>query len=1153
MFRTACYSLIFVLILGAGLPLHPQDARGTILGRVTDQSGALLPNVEIRVAGDATGAVVTARSNESGNYTVPFLIPGPYTLTAEAAGFKKFQRGGIELRVSDALEINIQMTVGDVSESIEVSASAQVLDTASVALGQVIDSRRTEELPLQAGNAFELALLAPGTTNDSNLRIRKAAFAQAPSQFSTDGNTSYSNEFTIDGVPNSAPATNMPQVAFNPPQSSVAEFRVQTVTYDASLGHTPGSVVNVSTASGANRLRGEAHHWFQNAALDAPDLFQNRSGQKKPVYQDNRYGVSFGGPVYLPKLYGGRNRTFFFYTWEENLWGTPSNFIGTVPDNNLRAGDFSGLLTLGASYQIYDPATAQPAVGGRVTRQPFPDNRIPANRIDAVARNMMQYWPQPNVPGTRDGRSNYSTPQKATQSYDVHLARIDHNFSQNHRVYVRMNGDWWHNDRANRYNNISTAIVNERTSKGLAFDDVLVLGPASVLNIRYGVVHRQFSEYRGSRGIDLRKLGFSDALVSRLDSNNVTFPQVTFSAYTGFGNMNQGDGKDASMVHSLTANLTTLRGNHNLRYGGETRVYREFNTDLSQDVAPVLNFTAQYTRGPADNATDPAIGGDLAAFLLGIPGGNIRRTASYAEQNTFFALYVHDDWKVARNLTVNVGLRWEMESPLTERYDRSVKSFDFDVTSPIEAQARANYARNPIAELPIERFRTRGGMTFAGGVNGRGLWRGEKNNFMPRVAFAWQPGARTVVRSGYGLFFETIGANRSAVNQAGYTRSTPIQASLDNGLSFVATTANPFPSGILEPVGAAGGLATNLGQAAGGFPAKRLQPYAQRWSLGIQHEVTSGLLVEATYVGNRGTRLDISRGLNAVPAQYLSTSPERDQPAINFLTANFANPFFGVVPVATANIQRQALLRPYPHFNGVSMDEPTGYSWYHSMQTRVERRFSRGFTAGISYTFSKLMEATEFLNATDAMPYETISSGDHPHRLALSGIWELPFGKGRKFAAGGPGWADHVIGGWQLNLVAARQAGAPLEWGNVIFRGNIQDIALPKGGRSVDRWFNTDAGFERNSQRQLANNIRTFPLRFAGIRGDGQARWDLSALKNFRLREPVTLQFRAECFNAWNHPNLNNPNLAPANSAFGTINGQSPTPRQFQLALKLKF
>ena len=597
MSRIAYCSLIIVLILATGLPVYPQDARGTILGRVTDQSGALLPNVEIRVAGDATGAVATARSNESGNYTVPFLIPGPYTLTAEAAGFKKFQRGGIEVRVSDALEINIQMTVGDVSESIEVSAAAPVLDTASVSLGQVIDSRRTEELPLQAGNAFELALLAPGTMNDSNLRIRKAAFAQAPSQFSTDGNASYSNEFTIDGVPNMAPATNVPQVAFNPPQSSVAEFRVQTVSYDASLGHTPGSVVNVSTTSGTNRLRGEAHHWFQNAALDAPDLFQNRSGQKKPVYQDNRYGLSLGGPVYLPKLYNGRNRTFFFYTWEENLWGTPSNFIGTVPDNNLRAGDFSGLLALGGSYQLYDPATGQTAAGGRVTRQPFPGNRIPANRIDAVARNIMQFWPQPNVPGTRDGRSNYSAPQKATQNYDVHLARIDHNFSQNHRVFVRMNGDWWYNDRANRYSNISTAIVNERTSKGLAFDDVLVLGPASVLNIRYGVVHRQFSEYRGSRGIDLRKLGFSDALVSRLDPENVVFPQVTFAAYTGFGNMNQGDGKDASMVHSLTGNLTTLRGNHSLRYGAEMRVYREFNTDLSQDVAPVLNFTCPIYAG----------------------------------------------------------------------------------------------------------------------------------------------------------------------------------------------------------------------------------------------------------------------------------------------------------------------------------------------------------------------------------------------------------------------------------------------------------------------------------------------------------------------------------------------------------------------------
>ncbi|MBI3470819.1 MAG: hypothetical protein HY013_05635, partial [Candidatus Solibacter usitatus] len=317
----------------------------------------------------------------------------------------------------------------------------------------------------------------------------------------------------------------------------------------------------------------------------------------------------------------------------------------------------------------------------------------------------------------------------------------------------------------------------------------------------------------------------------------------------------------------------------------------------------------------------------------------------------------------------------------------------------------------------------------------------------------------------------------------------------------------------------------------------------QRWSLGFQRQLAAGILVEAGYLGNRGTRLQIARDINTIPGSALSTSPERDQRTIDFLNQSFSNPFFGLDPVFTRNISRSQLARPYPEFGNLQVTEPIGYSWYHALEIRAERRFAAGFTFQTAYTWSKAMEATEFLNSFETAPYRTVSSFDRPKRWAFSGIYELPFGKSRRF-----------LGGWQLNALIQHQSGAPLDFGNLIFRGNIRDIALPSDQRSVDRWINVDAGFERASARQLASNVRTFPLRFASVRGDGQMKWDLSAIKYFRLTERAKVQFRAEAYNALNHPNFENPATNNVTvSGFGQVSNVAGTARQFQFAVKVTF
>ncbi len=1141
------------------LPCLAQDPRGMIVGTVTDATASVVPGTQIQITNQSTGVRYTATANEAGRYVAPYLLPGAYELAVEHSGFKKFVRRDVQVRINDQVEVIIQLEVGGASETVSVRSETPLLATAESSLGQVIDERRIQELPLFAGNAMDLVHLAPGTVNGTNLRLRKAPFNNAPSQFSTDGTGNYQNEFMIDGVSNTYSDGTSPRVAFSPPQMAIAEFKVQTSAFDASLGRTIGSVVNVSTKSGSNEIHGEMHWWVRNRVFDAPTIFQNRSAQKLPVYQDNRYGASVGGPVVIPRLYNGKNRTFFFYAWEANKFGDPQvgQATSTVPTAAMRRGDFSDLLRIGGQYQVFDPATTTPE-GNNFRRQPFAGNLIPASRLDPFGQKLINTWPLPNQAGTPDGRNNFFNTGKALEDYWVHLTRIDHAFSQNHRLFFRLHRDYWEEDKNRRFVDNITGIILNRVNRGVALDDVLVFSPSFLLQMRYGITQQDFPERRVSRGFDLASLGLAPNVVNAADKRLATFPRTRAGSLTPLSEWESGDGVTASITHAATANFTKLWSRHNVRFGPEFRVYREFRNRFPGDVSPDLNFDATFTRGPLNTNNAPPVGGEIASMLLGIPGGSMSRSASYAEQDKYLAFYVHDDFKVSPKLTLNIGLRYEFESPITERYNRSVAGYSFETSNPIEPQARANYARSPIPELAAAQFRVLGGVNFVGvGGNPRNYWRGESNNLMPRFGFAYQVLPKTVLRGGYGLFFNSIGVNQTNSIQIGFSQTTPIQASLDNGLTFQATSANPFPSGLIPPPGAAGGLTTNLGQGLSYFEPARRQGYAQRWSFGFQQEVPQGFVIEASYVANRSTRLPVNRESNAVPGQYLSTSPVRDQPAINFLNAQFTNPFFGLAPVYPRQISRAQLLRPYPHFGGITALQPIGYGWYHSLQSRIEKRFSKGFTFQLSYTFSKAMEAIGFLNDVDARLHEVVAQIDRPHRLTASGIWELPLGRGRRFGSGWHPAVNFIFGGWQLNGIMQRQSGEPLGFGNRILTGSLDQIALSNDRRSVDGWFRRDPqgrslDFENNTALQLANNIRTLPFRFSGIRGPNQDRWDFGMIKNFKIVERVLMQFRAEAFNAWNHPNLSNPNTDPTSTSFGLITGQD-SPRSWQMSLKLTF
>jgi hypothetical protein len=920
-----------------------------------------------------------------------------------------------------------------------------------------------------------------------------------------------------------------------------------------------GSVVNINSKGGTSQFHGSAYWWLRHSDLDAPSIFQNRAaqpGQRKiAVYQDNRYGLSGGAPVIIPKIYNGKNRTFWQFTWEANKFGDPN--VGTnsssVPRAAWRNGDLSDLLKLGATYQIYDPATIQAAPNGTFTRSVFPGNIIPANRLSPIGKAILDLYPLPNQPGNADGTANYFLAGKALEDYWTTIGRVDHVINDKNRMFVRVHRDFWQEDKNRSFGNDVNGIILNRINRAIAFDDVHVFSPTFLLNVRYGITQQEFPEHRVSQGFDLAKLGFSQNLINLVPKGQSVIPNIQIGSLTALSGSESGDGLASSLVHTWVGNFTWIKGNHTMRFGPEFRLYRVFSDRHSTDNAPNLNFNNLWGKGPNNTSPAPPVGGELVSVLLGIPGGSMTRSGSFAIQDKYYGIYFQDDWKATRKLTINVGLRAEKESPVTERFDRSATQFLATTANPIAAAAIANYSRSTaqVPEVPVSAFKVNGGLSFAG-PNNRNFWSGMGVTWLPRIGLAYQILPKTVLRAGYGIFYGSIGSFKTSANLTGFSQSTPIEASSDNGLTFKATLADPLPAGLLAPLGAAGGMTTALNSNINYFASDRLQPYAQRWSFGLQQELKGGWVAEASYVGNRGTRLGVSRNINSTPLQYLSTAPLRDQAAITYLGASFPSPFYGLDPLYTSTtISREQMLKPYPHFGNVTYQDPVGYSWFHSMQSRIEKRMAHGFTLQVSYTWSKAMEATSFLNGADPMPYESLGDIDRAHRIVGSGIWELPVGKGRKFGSQMPKMLEFFAGGWQLSGAMQRQSGQPIGWGQMIIVGDSTQIALPSGQRNADRWFNTDV-FSKNSAVQLASNVRTFPLRFSNIRLDSQRRWDFSLNKSFRINERARVRFRADTFNALNEPVLRGPNTTATSSAFGTITAQEP-PRSFQFSLQMVF
>jgi hypothetical protein len=1167
---------ILCLMVLLATPAAAQNFRGSIEGRVTDRSDAAVPGATITITNKATNATSTTVSDERGNYAVPLLNPGTYKILVELASFKKVERDNVEVRVADRLTLDFVLEVGQLEETIAVNADVPLLEARTGSAGQVIDEKRIAMMPLSDGNPFVLSRLAPGIAYNGDLKFSRPFDNGGTSGVVADG-AAGGNEFTMDGAPNMASGR---RVAFVPQAGTVQEFKVETANFDAQQGHTAGATINVTMKSGTNAFRGEGYYHYRDADWAAYDFFLKRAGRPKDTLKYKRYGGVLGGPIV-------RDKTFFFAAaeWLPDQFPEPNQY--TVPTAKERNGDFSDLLAQGIV--IYDPATAVLNSNGRIERQPFAGNIIPSARLSPIAQNFLKFYPMPNQAGDAQGRNNYFSTNPRSDDFYSLSGRVDHQISIAQKLSVRYNRNDRREDRNNWTGEINgiRPIGNYlyRKNDAINADHVWTMTPTLLLNMRGGWSRFQEPSVREHQGaFDPASLGFSQQTAS-LFGNARYLPRFNISdgtngPFSALGENLASSPNDFS-IYSFAPTLTWIRGSHSIRTGYDFRVYREDAFTAGRQ-AGEYSFNSNYTK-QFDNSTAAPIGQELASFLLGLPtSGQIDRNDPRHSQVLYHGVFVQDDWKVNDKLTLNLGLRYEYEGAPTERDNAQVRGFDPAAQLSVAPAALAAYAKNPIAEIPASAFKVQGGLRFADPSN-RGLYNADKNNFQPRVGFAYSATEKTVVRGGWAIY--TVPAIIDNVYQAGFTQGTTLVPSLDNGLTFRANLLNPFPDGAQDPVGSSRGSDTYVGRTLASNNSNRLindinfrNGQAMRWAVSVQRELPGQWMVEAAYVGNRGYNLTTDIQVNPIPRQYLSTrTDQRDTAVFNFLSTNVTNPFAGLLPGENLNgstTTRGQLLKQYPQFIDIWGHGFDGKNRYNAAQARIERRFRAGYTLMAAYTFSKLREELSRLNDTDTSYEDRVSRDDMPHRFTLNGIWELPFGRDRKFANQMNPILNAIAGGWNVAATWTWQSGRPLDLtaSNAFsyYDGDLSKLKINYTDNpdnpvfDISHFYFHDAAVQTNGQDdpvkqradqriQLVNYVRVLPSRLSNLRGPTLNMWDMSFVKTVPVVGRSRLEVHIELYNAFNTVFYNDPNPDPRSASFGKVTSQNNLPRNLQIGTKFTF
>jgi hypothetical protein len=1205
---------VLVLLVAAVVTVAPaQETRSTIFGRVLDQQNASVAGATIAVVNVDTNATTRLRSNETGYYEASLLLPGQYQVTAELQGFKKTVRSGIALSISSRAEIPMVLTVGETAETISVTAEAPLLETSSVSAGRIMENRSVNDLPTFNNSPLMLIKLVPGIQASANRRYNGVNALGGTAEAHNAGNVG-GNDWSIDGVPNMGANYS---AAYLPYSTTIQEFKVESTNFDASIGHTTGMTVSVMTKSGNNSFHGALteQHWQQRwngtrffvkqqyyrniaaaeAAGDTALANRLRNSPKQPSGHSNNYAGTLGGPVIIPKVFNGRNKLFFFFSYDgfEDRKTTESTFNHTVPSLAHREGNFSDLLPIGPRYQLYDPYSVRPdpARPGHVVRDPIVGNVIPRSRITNPANaTYAKFFPTPNNPPARanlEPLNNYlGVAEPYNWSYGALANRFDYNHSEKHRFFGRWTWLKYREDRQDwTYETARGLQANgvNRNNRGITLNYVFTPTSSTVLDLQGAINHFREGNILTDVATAFKPSDVGlPAYMDQFAGENHALPIMAMSGYDTLG---QAVPAWTNFVLASTKlNLTHIRGAHTITAGLDVRDHRRSGGNPGE-VNGRYTFNNSFTSREEDGLTVAAnLGHSYAAFLMGLPAtASADINANYVLNNPYAGWFVQDSWRATSRLTLMFGLRMENEWGRRERYNRVIGWFDPTAELSITAAAQSAYAAAPVPELSASQFSVRGGSVYPG-VNGAQT-RLQSNEFMllPRFGAAYQLRSRTVLRGGYGIYFDTLNAQNVGPDQSGFSRATVSPITNDFGQTWlsgnpqmgVSPLSDPFPvradgSRFDIPVGAGQGSLARAGMGWNFFGETVPRARQQRWRVDLQQQVGSNMVVSVGYAGSYSDRIRIARRLDALPGEYWNTTTVRNNALASNLNQNVASPFriqnFASLQ-ASNPVEYQALasrgyftrqimpkhqlLRPFPHMSNVTSGASTdGAVKTHSLEASFQRRFSRGFTFNANYTALYERDKNYYHNEFDALPSWRQTNFGVPQRFAATGIWELPFGRGRAFAQSGV--ASALFGGWQIAGTYEWQPGALLDWGNLFYYGDLDSIRT--GERTLDRWFNT-ADFERVAQRTpAAFQARVFPTRVDGVRGDGLNRIDANIQRDFRLTEQLSLQLRMDALNAANRSQFSNPNLDPISTNFGRVtNNTSSTMRFLLFQIRLKF
>jgi hypothetical protein len=1174
----------FVAVLALFLPVAAlaQEFRGAVSGAVTDTTGSAVQGAKVTVSETHTGAKNDTVTDAAGQYSALFLLPGDYDIEVQAPGFSQAVRKGLHIGAGEHPVIDFKLEVGSTSQSVEVTADAPVVNSENASVGQAITTKEVEDIPLNGRTPIMLAQLAIGVIpSPYNSTLTLIHPFDTNNAFAIGGTVNQTSETLLDGSPNS---TWDGRTEYSPPQDAVQEVRVKAFDTDASFGHTGGGTINQVMKTGTNQIHGSLYEFNQPSNLTANNFFNNKSGIGNPLTHFNQYGLTAGGPVWVPKVFNGKDKLFWFFAWEGLKDSQPNPTFVTVPTDAERMGNFSQILTTDGT-QLYNPYAAT-QTGSTITRQPYPGNIIPSSQLNPIALAYPRYYPEPNVVNVArpDGYDNFGSSATSNDNYQTELGRLDYNMSQNSRLSFNIHRTNYSQLKNDYFNNIAEGTDLYRNNWGGNVDEVYTLNPSNILNVRLNFSRLYEAHSEPSAGFDPTQLGFPSYIAQ--DSQRLQMPYISFSTNSAIQALSDnGANQIPSQSLQLIGTWTRVMGHHTMKFGGDVRQYR-LNTITYGNADGDYSFSGNtWVRQSSSSSSTVALGQDFASFLLGLPYSGQFDLNTYGSYYSYYSSgFAQDDWRVTPTLTVNLGLRFDHDGPYHEKYGRTENGFDTTDPNPLAAAAQAAYAKNPIAQLPPSAFNVLGGLTFASPSN-TALYQNTSHLVSPRIGLAWSPsrfGGRTVVRAGYGIFVAPItvaylgpNGNYSSsplapADQEGFSQTTALVATTNNYLSPTATLSNEFPNGISRPVGSSLGLATFEGQAITFINPLQKSPYSQRWNFDIQHALTSDTLLEIAYVGNHAVHLPVPyTQLNGIPRQYLSTLPYRDT-SENYLTSSVANPFSGLTSSLNAATTTPAqLLAHYPEFpvgdtssgwtgsGGIlEQNASIGSSYFQSLNVHLQKRLSGGLFVTSNYIFSKLEERVDWLNDSDAQPEKRISPFNHSHRFVVAFTYALPVGNGKRFDTHSK-WANYAVGDWQLNSFYTWQLGAPFVWingssttpGDYLYLGGPLDLNNRETNTTA---FNT-AVFDTKSADALQYHIRTFSTAFPNILQDGTNNLDSSLLKRFAIKEKSYLQLRFEVFNVLNHPTFAQPNTTASNSGFGMITATSNRPRSIQIGARLVF